>query len=210
MNKARLHEYNPEYDEFRKRLIGLLGRAEPVELYRAKLCQIRQMPGEAITEYADRVMDTVVRAYPDAEERTKVEIANSTFVDRLSDPEIRRSIRQLKVGRTWEWTQIVELAQARTISDVTDPQGLHSFADPQAMGNRGPSRAQCGIRVKIGFGTAQMSFETFEIGRPQAGGWSAKTAAGSGTGNSATGARHTSTREEVGGSAGAARGGKIE
>ena len=60
------------------------------------------MPGEAIAEYADRVMDTLARAYPDAEETTRMEMATSRFVDGLQDPETRRSIRQLKVGRAFD------------------------------------------------------------------------------------------------------------
>ena len=86
VNKARVGEDKPDYDDFRRKLIVLLGKPEPVELYTTKLRQIRQMPAEAITDYAERVMDTVVRAYPEADEKTKVEMASSTFVDGLSDP----------------------------------------------------------------------------------------------------------------------------
>ena len=60
-----------------------------------------------------------------------MEMAGSTFVDGLLDAETRRSIRQMKVGKSFDWTQTVELAQARTVCDYADAQSLHSVGRPE-------------------------------------------------------------------------------
>ena len=157
-----MREENSNYEDFRKKRIVVLGKPELVELYRTKVRQMRQISAEAIPNYADRVLDTVTRAYPDAEETTRIELACSTFVDGLVDPETRRCIRLMKVGRALDWTETIELAQARNVSDAGDPHALHAVADARPgnfhspriaenrMGGGTPERANTGQISGIG------------------------------------------------------------
>ena len=111
---ARIADLSPSYEDFKKALRSLIGKAECPATFRASVGTAQQDSAESVTDFAARVMSYVTRAYPVFAASVQATLASDAFVRGLRNVNTRADLQARTAnGVELPWADLVGVAAAR-------------------------------------------------------------------------------------------------
>ena len=110
--RSHLADSLVDYDKFRDGLITLFGSHKCENNYRVQLRSLRQAGSKSVADYAARVTDICLRAYPSYTTEVQRDLAVENFISGLVNVSSREYLQRKRARCRVGWNEAVQITQA--------------------------------------------------------------------------------------------------